>query len=157
MKYEKLPIVAAACSRRMLLQGLGIATIAALVPGCGQSGSDLPTGTTNMCGADICIDLTDPGNQRLTSPGGALLIDASNGDTIMVIRASASDVVALSAICTHAGCSMNFNSSAGSLDCPCHGSRFGEDGQVIQGPATRPVKVYAATFDMTANKITVTV
>lgn len=155
MKYEKLPVLDAPCTRRALLHGLGIATVVALVPGCMQQGSDVPNANMKMCGLDICLDLTDPANKALTSPGGALLVDG-NGDTIMVIRLSTSEVVALSAICTHAGCSMNFNSGAGTLDCPCHGSRFGENGQVIQGPARQPLKVYQASIDTTTNTITIT-
>jgi cytochrome b6-f complex iron-sulfur subunit len=74
----------------------------------------------------------------------------------MVIRQSSTDVVAVSAICTHAGCSMNFNASAQLLDCPCHGSQFGEDGHVIRGPAEQPLKVYSASLDTPSNTITIT-
>ncbi len=82
-----------------------------------------------------------------------MLIDTSS-DTIMVIRATDTVVLALSAICTHAGCSMNFDAQRSRLTCPCHGSEFNdEDGSVIVGPARRPVKVYAAT--LAGNTITV--
>jgi Rieske Fe-S protein len=33
------------------------------------------------------------------------------------------------------GCQVNFNRAERSWDCPCHGSRFSTDGDVLQGPA----------------------
>ncbi len=136
------------CSRRALLKGLGVAAAAALVPlgaGCTQQGSDVPSASTTSCGTATCIDLSVAANSALTSVGGALLIDLAS-DTVMVIRASETAVVALSAICTHAGCSMNFDSSQSLLVCPCHGSQFSESGAVVTGPARRPVRVYSATL-----------
>ena len=38
--------------------------------------------------------------------------------------------------CPHMGCALKYNAEEHSWDCPCHGSRFGEDGSLIDNPAT---------------------
>ncbi len=42
--------------------------------------------------------------------------------------------------CTHMGCEVNWNSAETSWDCPCHGSRFSNEGDIIEGPAVRPLE-----------------
>ncbi len=38
--------------------------------------------------------------------------------------------------CPHLGCRLKWNSAEHSWDCPCHGSRFSEDGELLDNPAT---------------------
>ena len=43
--------------------------------------------------------------------------------------------------CPHLGCALKWNPAERSWDCPCHGSRFGSDGRLIDGPATDDLKI----------------
>ena len=46
--------------------------------------------------------------------------------------------------CSHMGCRLRWNVAEETWDCHCHGSRFGSDGQVIAGPAVKPIDVHGA-------------
>ena len=140
------------CSRRSLLQVLGFGAAGALVLSACSTGANLPSATSSACGTGTCIDLTDASNVDLTKVGGAMAIDLDR-DTIIVVRVSDTEVIALSAVCTHAGCIVDYNASADRIDCNCHGSQFSTTGQVLRGPAGRPLKMYTAA--LANNTITV--
>jgi len=56
-----------------------------------------------------------------------------------VYRAEDGSIVERSAVCTHVGCIVHWNSFEKCWDCPCHGSQFQPDGTVLNGPAVRPL------------------
>jgi glycine/D-amino acid oxidase-like deaminating enzyme/nitrite reductase/ring-hydroxylating ferredoxin subunit len=66
--------------------------------------------------------------------GEGRVVGAGLGQRAMY-RDDEGNLHALSARCTHLGCIVNWNSAERTWDCPCHGSRFGAQGEVIMGPA----------------------
>ena len=58
---------------------------------------------------------------------------------LAVYRDEADALHVRSAICTHLGCVVSWNPVETSWDCPCHSSRFSVDGEVLHGPANRPL------------------
>ncbi len=58
---------------------------------------------------------------------------------VAVYRDRKGNLVLLSAKCTHMGCTVKWNPAERSWDCPCHGSRFGPTGEVLNGPAAEPL------------------
>jgi glycine/D-amino acid oxidase-like deaminating enzyme/nitrite reductase/ring-hydroxylating ferredoxin subunit len=70
------------------------------------------------------------------APGEGRIVGRSSEQTA-VYRDPQGEMHAVSARCTHLGCIVSWNPAEISWDCPCHGSRFSVDGEVIQGPAVR--------------------
>jgi nucleotide-binding universal stress UspA family protein/nitrite reductase/ring-hydroxylating ferredoxin subunit len=70
------------------------------------------------------------------APGHGGLVDVE-GRRVAVFKAEDGSLTALNPRCTHMGCTVDWNDADQTWDCPCHGSRFDLQGQVIHGPATR--------------------
>jgi 3-phenylpropionate/trans-cinnamate dioxygenase ferredoxin reductase subunit len=78
-----------------------------------------------------------PASQLAPGEGRVLQVD---GGKLAVHRDERGSLHAVTAVCTHLGCVVEWNRAEQSWDCPCHGSRFRADGSVIQGPAKRPLE-----------------
>lgn len=129
---------AMSCTRRQMLYTIGAGVAATALGGCGGGDGDtgVPAGTAAMCGPDLCFKISE--NPELQMVGGIVVFDQAAGRKIFVQRTSDTEFLALSAICTHAGCTVEFNGS-NRFNCPCHGSSYDIEGKVINGPAQRPL------------------
>jgi nucleotide-binding universal stress UspA family protein len=61
------------------------------------------------------------------------------GEKLAAYMDDAGELHLYSAKCTHMGCTVGWNPTERTFDCPCHGSRFGTAGEVVNGPAARPL------------------
>ncbi|MGZ8735593.1 MAG: FAD-dependent oxidoreductase [Nocardioides sp.] len=57
-----------------------------------------------------------------------------------VSRAEDGSLRVVGARCSHLGCLVRYNAPEQTWECGCHGSRFAQDGTVLSGPATRPLR-----------------
>jgi len=71
-----------------------------------------------------------------TGEGKNIKID---GQRVGVYRDEQGTLHVVDTTCTHMGCELKWNSAEKSWDCPCHGSRFSYKGDIIEGPAVRPL------------------
>ncbi len=114
--------------------------------GTGDSGYNYNAGTKT-----ITID-TSKIYQSLQNPGNGVALSSSNtfdSRGIIVLRISEGIVRALSRNCTHAGFTVNYDSSNNTLPCSLqgggHGSVFNSNGNVISGPASMSLTSYSAS------------
>jgi Rieske Fe-S protein len=137
----------------MACRAVSGATLATLLPAC-AGGSSSPTspapaggGVTTLAvvaGAfgDGVVRVTAAGS-ALAEVGGAALVPSTAGE-FLVARTGASSVVVIDAICSHESCTVT--GAAGAVYvCPCHGSRYDRNGQVLAGPAPAALRRFDAT------------
>lgn len=80
---------------------------------------------------------------QLTSKGQILVKQGFGSKQLLVVRdPKTSTVIAVNPTCTHQGCLVDWKASRSAFVCPCHNSRFDLDGEVLRGPAARPLETY---------------
>jgi cytochrome b6-f complex iron-sulfur subunit len=125
------------------------AAAVATAAGCGGGGSPTapaPVATPTPAGSPSANEL------RVPLPAVGVTVAATgqllNPLPLAITRLDPTGVVAVSRICTHEGCTVNLPvASLLTLNCPCHGSRFEVTGQVVNGPAARPLASFPTAID----------
>lgn len=67
------------------------------------------------------------------------------GRLVAAYKDVAGELRTLSPRCPHMGCLLRWNGAEQTWDCPCHGSRFRQDGRLLHGPAVRDMKIYESS------------
>ena len=113
--------------RRDFLRIGGVVTAGAVFGACG--GGQVNQGTFPVEGGpELAV-------------GSAILVE----DGPFVLVRDEGGLYAMSARCTHFGCTVSIGD--GTFPCECHGTIFGLDGQVVEGPARRPLDHFRVIVD----------
>ncbi|MGI8799455.1 MAG: Rieske (2Fe-2S) protein [Pseudonocardia sp.] len=124
--------LAAPLGRRAVVAGAGAVAAAAAIAaaaGCSTYGK-APAATTTAAAGGGGTALAKTAD--IPVGGGKIF-----GDTV-VTQANAGAFAAFSSVCTHQGCNVE-EVAGGTINCPCHGSKFKLDGSVSDGPAPSPL------------------
>ena len=78
------------------------------------------------------------------APGKGKVVTAS-GKKVAAYRDDSGTLHQVSAMCPHLGCIVDWNAAENSWDCPCHGSRFTPDGDILHGPAVNGLEQKPST------------
>jgi cytochrome b6-f complex iron-sulfur subunit len=73
-------------------------------------------------------------------PVGTAKMFRFQGKPSVAIRINEKTVRALSAVCTHLGCLVKWDQTKQQLVCPCHVAAFDVNGNVVGGPAPKPLQ-----------------
>ncbi len=115
--------------RQFLFAGIG-SVVAAWLGALVQSILFPPTSSAQATPVEIPLaELPVGATKQITYAGAPALV-----------RRSQDGVLALSLICTHAGCTVQWQSSTGQFRCPCHDGKFDEFGDVVGGPPPLPLE-----------------
>jgi Rieske Fe-S protein len=139
-------------SRRSLLKIGIVSAVAFVITACTKAVS----GSSALTSEPVVEDTQTPSTPEQTpSQGDAVVIaqvsalvagegfnfTANDGTDAILFKTKDEKVYALSRICTHEGCSVNFDLAQNRLICPCHGATYeAPDGNVISGPTQRNLK-----------------
>jgi cytochrome b6-f complex iron-sulfur subunit len=139
--------------RGFCLNACQLASLVALgsvLEGCGSptspSGAGSAPALTTVSASFVngLVTLTITAESPLAKVGGAALVQSGAG-AFLVVRTAQDTFNAMTATCTHEGCTINeFGSQT--FVCECHGSQFSTAGAVVRGPATRPLQRFTTAF-----------
>jgi glycine/D-amino acid oxidase-like deaminating enzyme/nitrite reductase/ring-hydroxylating ferredoxin subunit len=84
------------------------------------------------------FDIPERSLESLSGGEGAVVL--FNGRRAGAFKNEDGELHIVDTTCTHMGCELEWNSGDRTWDCPCHGSRFSFKGEVMEGPAEKPLE-----------------
>jgi Rieske Fe-S protein len=139
-------------SRQKVLLGAGLGVVTAVLAACSTYGKkeeaagDSATSTAAPAPSSSGGPTAAPAGNAIAKTADVPVGSGLIVDKVVVTQPSAGVFKGFSATCTHAGCTVN-KIADGTIDCPCHGSKFNLDGSVANGPATKPLEVKTVTVE----------
>ncbi|MEO6889719.1 MAG: TQO small subunit DoxD [Ktedonobacteraceae bacterium] len=125
--------------------------------GSGANGGAGSSGTPNSSGtASTSTTTTIADASKVATNSAVTFTIPSSGDPGVLIHLSNGQFVAYDAVCTHAGCPVDYDSSSQHLLCPCHGAEFdpARAAAVVAGPTDQPLPKVAIHVDSATGAIT---
>lgn len=134
--------------RRLLIElgaaAVGIVWILSILPratrGVAQS-SGTPTAEATPTAVATPSGTRVGALDTIQSRGSLAFQDPASGDPAIAVQLQGGSVVAYDAVCTHAGCQVNYDTGLKLFVCPCHGAEFdpARNAAVVAGPAPTPL------------------
>lgn len=140
--------------REFLAQTAGGAALAAAAAACGDGvvsgvSSSVPRRNPSVPATEK-VSIVVASFPGLVTPG--VLVKVSS--FFAVKRTGVDTFDAFSMACTHEGCLVDITNGQ-QFDCPCHGSRFDNDGLVLRDPATRPLQKLTTSYIQATDTLTI--
>lgn len=132
---------------------LGGATGAVAAPKAAGSSVSKGAGTGSGTGATAGGGRKIGNISQLPPNTAGMLTDPSTGDPAVVVRLPDKNLVAFDAVCTHAGCTVEYDPQSHMLICPCHGGEYdpAHSAQVVAGPPPSPLSKLPIRVDSKGN------
>jgi Rieske Fe-S protein len=130
-------------SRQKILLGAGLGLVTAVLAACstyGKKPEAAGESSTTPAAPSASGGTVAPAAKAIAKTSDVPVGSGVIVGEVVVTQPSAGVFKGLSAKCTHKGCTVD-KVADGTIDCPCHGSKFNLDGTVANGPAQEPLAV----------------